>query len=257
MARRPSSESYPDPFDDEFQDLDDSKVEKGRLEETKLEDVDYDALEEPAGLSGEVTREPVTAGQIIGGALQVIVQAALVLVVFLAIGFGVVFAGQRIGLVPSRAPSVSNAPVISFAPTVVVNTPVPAPTATPTLAPGEIINCPSAVTWWNSQQVQDNFTYFTQTALSEARSANFVNGLVNNLSIRRSFIANVPTEPCMTESRDILLRAFDATVAAINAIGRDDQADLDTQLVNVNAAYEELRQALAKVGVTVEMPTVS
>jgi hypothetical protein len=261
MARRPSTENYPDPFDDEFQDLDDSNVGKMRLEDSKIEDIDYDDLVEPTGLSGEVTREPVTVGQYIGGALQVIVQAVLILVVFLAIGFGVVFAGQRIGIVPQRAASVA-APnlginigiVPTSEPTDIPPTAIP---PTPTLAPGEIIDCPSAVTWWNSQQVQDNFTYFTQTALTEARSANFVSGLVTNLNVRRSFLANLPADPCMIESRDTLLRAFDATIAAIGAIGRNDTADIDAQLANANAAYDDLREELAKVGVTAEMPAIS
>jgi hypothetical protein len=258
MARRQSSENFPDPFDDEFQDLDSSKVEKSPLDDSKFEDVNYDDLVEPVGLSGgEVTREPVGAGQIVGGALQVIVQAIILLVVFLAIGFGVVFAGQRIGIAPSRAPSVSIlAPEVGAVATTAA-TGVPAPTATATLAPGEIIDCPTAATWWNSQQVQDNFTYFTQTALNEARSANFVSGVVNNMGIRRSFIANFPAEPCVVESRDALLHAFDATIAATNAIGRNDQADIATQMDNVNAAYDELELALARVGVTAQFPTIS
>jgi hypothetical protein len=256
MARRPSTQNPPDPFDDEFDDLPDSKVESSRMDPL-MEDVDYDALTEPVGLSDSVTREPVGVGQIIGGALQVIVQAVIVLVVFLAIGFGVVFAGQRIGIVPMRAATVANvSPEVSVLPTLAVaEAPVIVPTAT--LSPGEILNCPGAATWWNSQQVQDSYTYFTTTAMEEARASNRIPALMENMRIRRNFVANTPMDACAEEVRVALLRAFDATIEAARAIGASDEAALFTQLDNVNAAYADMQGALARVGIPIETVTVS
>lgn len=260
MARRQSSENFPDPFDGEFEDPD-VQLDSSRLDDPLVEDIDYDDLTEPVGLGGSVTREPLSAGQIIGGALQVIVQTVIVLVVFLAIGFGVVFAGQRIGVFPQRAASVA-APNLGIAvgivptqaPTAIPSTAIP-PTAT--LAPGEMLDCPGAVTWWSSQQVQDNYTYFTTTALNEARGSNRIPALMENMRIRRNFVANTPMDACAEEIRAALLRAFDATIEAARSVGAADEAALATQLDNVNAAYADLQEALALVGVTVEIAPVS
>jgi hypothetical protein len=140
-------------------------------------------------------------------------------------------------------------------PTAVPSTAIP-PTAT--LAPGELLDCPDASAWWNSQPIQDTYTYFTATALDEARGSNRIPALMENMRIRRNFVANYRVDgtndlaACAGEIRAALLRGFDATIEAARAVGAADQTALNTQLDSANAAYADLQAALAKVGVTIE-----
>src|SRR5262249_26376885 len=149
--------------------------------------------EEMSQRSGNV-REPITPGRFIGGLIQIILIAVIAVVVFLALAFGVVFGGQKAGIIPTRASSFGAAPV-NLLPTSAPAQPTPAPAApsqpqnAPTNAPaaqpvGPDQGCPTAATWWNSPQIQKEYTYFTQQALSDVRAGSQpISAIINQMGI--------------------------------------------------------------------------
>ncbi|MBI1256942.1 MAG: hypothetical protein GC204_05685 [Chloroflexi bacterium] len=267
MAKRPSDDF--DPFDDFGSDLDDSDIDSLRITDSDNDafddlpdmddDVDVDDEGAPKPPKADVYRPRPTVGQIIVGAIQVIVFAAIFLVIFLAIGFGAVFGGQKVGLVPTRAPGGSG-PLLALLPTAGAAsasgdeaTAAPnAPTATPlppTATPDA--SCASATDWWNSQQVQSNYQYFAAAAINDARNSDKVPALLEQMRIRRNFVANVPIDPCLNDAQSALLKGFDATIEAARAIGAKDSDALATQQASATQAFNDMATALRKYGVTV------
>ncbi|MEP7290128.1 MAG: hypothetical protein ABI835_00040 [Chloroflexota bacterium] len=250
MVKRQSSDP-PDPFDDE---LFDDPLENP-LDRLKLDDLQLDEIEEeddPERAQWRSTGTSLSVGQIVGGAVQVILMAVVALAIFLAIGFGVIFAGQRLGVVAARA--------LPGAATSVASVPTQAPAALPTSAPQTAAEpttppaalpsatpdsgCPTAPAWWNSQQIRDNYVYFTQQALDEARGSERIAALLEQMRIRRNFVSNFGTAPCLSGALDALLRGFDATIESARALNSNDQGALAQQQATASSAFAELTVAL-------------
>ena len=194
------------------------------------------------------------------GIFQVILYAIIALAIFLAVGFGIVFAGQQLGYIPARASTgaAASAPTaVALAPTSAAQQPAAVPTQPPPTATTDA-GCPSAADWWNSQQVQDNYQYFSQKALNDALGSNRIPALVEQMSIRRDFVANFSLtgndDPCLDPLRADLLRGFDATINAVR-VYNSDSTGAATQQANANQAYADLFDALRALGVTVETAT--
>src|SRR5690606_23935336 len=132
---------------------------------------------------------PLGVGQILGGLIQAIVFGVVALAIFLAIGLGIIFVGQRVGVVPARgaANAASTAALPTQAALVATTAPDAPPTAVPVVLPSATPdgNCPTAPAWWNSQQVRDNYAYFTEQALDEARNSDRIAALLEQMRIRR------------------------------------------------------------------------
>ncbi len=318
MTRRPPPDDF-DPFDEDSfdDDLETVDLEALRLEVDNLnrgdDDQDDDFFEEApqerrgrgfgrrgARAAAADEDEPAPSpkrraaaapagggrslgvGQVIVGIIQVIVYAVVALALFLLIGFGVVFAGQQLGVIPagtlahtplsiavvssntgdSGAPSAiavvpTNASAVEQAveqPTVPPTQPPP-PTAT--VDPG----CPSATMWWNNQTVQENYVYFTTKALNDARGSSRLPALLEQMGIRRDYVANLRIDPagdsaCLDPLRADLLRGFDATLNAVRVVNTDEASAL-AQQSNADQAYADLFDALRALGVTVSAPTES
>ena len=196
-----------------------------------------------------------------------ILYAAIALVLFLAIGFGVVYGGRQLGVLPAQAttgsggatPQPSSASVAQIAPTeqpVIVPTQVP-PTPTATPDPG----CPSAAAWWNNSQIQSFYMYFTQQALNDARGSSRISWLAEQMQIWRDIVDKFrmngsEDDPCLDPLRADLVRAFDATISAARVINTDDAAAAQ-QMAAADQAYADLFDALRTFGVTVNEPTPS
>ena len=182
------------------------------------------------------TRAPLGPVQIIVGAIQVILLSAVFFALMVGLGFGVVYAGQQLGIMPTRStgesgPTLAELPT-EAAPEVVVvptETPVPVVTADP--------GCPQADTWWNSQQVQSNYTYFTE-----------------QMRIHRDFVDNFPADACLSAAKSALLKAFDATIAVARSVNGSDQAALEQNQAAETQAYTDLADALREVGVNLAPP---
>lgn len=288
MARRQSDEF--DPFDDELfgGDLESVDLDALRLEVDNLNfdededdgaDLDADLDEAPRpqrrGLGrrggsprssrprSASTRPPIRVGALILGFLQVIVYAVVASALFLAIGFGIVYAGQQLGYIPKRAAASTSTTAASVptavaaAPTSAPDQPVVVPTSAPPTATPDL-GCPSADAWWNSQQVQDNYTYFTQKALTDALGSNRIPALIEQMTIRRDFVDNFRLasgdDPCLAPLRTDLLRAFDATISAARLINSDATSSNEQQ-ANAEKAIADLFDALRALGVTVDAAT--
>ena len=274
MAKRPEDDI--DPFDDFGSEIDDSDIDSLRITDSDDDifddipdvdmdaDIDGDALTSPK--QADVFTARPTIGQIIGGVIQVIVFAALFLVIFLGIGFGAVFGGQKVGLVPTRAPGGSG-PLLALLPTAgpasesgdsatsapnaPTATPVP-PTSTPDAS------CASANDWWNSQQVQSNYQYFAAAAINDARNSDRIPALLEQMRIKRNFVDSVqlngkPLDPCLNDAKAALLKGFDATIEAARAIGAKDSDALAAQQANATQAFNDMATALRKYGVAVTL----
>ncbi len=283
MARRKSDEF--DPFDDEMfgKDLESVDLDALRLEVDNLSfDDDEDDAPVPEPRSSRMsslrrrsgserppkprsarTGTPIRIVPLIVGLFQVIIYAVIALALFLAIGFGIVYAGQQLGYIPQRAATsaaAAGAPTaVAVAPTsaaeqpVVVPTQPPPPTATPDLG------CPSAATWWNNSQIQNAYVYFTGQALNDARGSSRITALITQMTIRRDFVANYrmngdPNDPCLDPLRADLLRGFDATISAARIINTDTTSAAEQQ-ANAEQAYADLFDALRALGVTVDAAT--
>jgi hypothetical protein len=276
MARRSSSEE-PDPFDDLFDDeeeIEDAELDIDDLRIADADDLDFDDEEvvgEAPPRSSRARRQqrssspraPVSIGEIIGGLIQVILYAAIFAVIFLVIGFALVFAGQQLGLIEPReagALSISSIALLATQP------PVEQPTAEqPTAAPQAVdqptaevtplpsatpdLGCPNASAWWNSQALQENYTYFTTRAVEEARTSDRLSALMEQMRIRRVSVADAPIDGCLTEARDALLRVFDELTAAARAANLSDQAGLEQHQANASQAVADLTAALWSVTV--------
>lgn len=256
MAKRLSSD-LPDPFenDDLFDDPLDAPLTD--LDSLKIDDIDEDLSDpESAKWQPEKARAPRSVGRIIGNIFQVIFMAAGALVLFLGIAFLLVYGGQQLGILPARA--VPGATQIAALPTQAAAQP---PTAAPENASGsttavpEVLptstpsgDCPTAPAWWNSQPIQDNYSYFTQQALEDARTATNISALAEQMRIRRSFVANYQAFDCVSLARDPLLRAFDATIDAARALNTNDTAAFTQQQANINTALTDLTIALWALG---------
>ena len=275
MAKQPSDEL--DPFDDPFDsEIDDADIDSLRITNTdddddpfdnEVDESDLDVDGDKARRAKQATgaRPRPTIGQIIIGVLQVIVIGVIALAIFLGVSFGAVFGGQRLGLVPTRAPGGSG-PLIALIPTIAPTqseteiqqvaaatqnaptlTPIP-PTATPDPT------CSTANDWWNSQQVQSNYQYFTAQALNDVRAGAQPNSaLLEQMRIHRNFVANFPVDPCLNDAQAALLRAFDATIEAGRAYGAKDAEGFATQQDNATKAYDDMAADLRKFGVTVTL----
>ncbi len=274
MAKRPATNT-PDPFDDDpFDDeidngdIDESDIDSLRLSAEDLDDSGVEAVlaseADPDRVPGQ-TREPLTAGGIIVGTIKVLVIAVIALVIFIALAFGAVFGGQKIGLVPTR--EATSALLTSLLPTPAppaTATPIP-PTAAPTqaaqpnaptaaLAAGgqsAASGCPSAATWWNSQPIQNNYQYFTQQALSDARSGTQpLAAVLNQMGIHSSFVANVPHDPCVNDALTALTNDFNAITDVARVVGSSDQSALPQKQAAADQAAAALTVALWSVGVS-------
>lgn len=273
MAKRPSEEN--DPFDDPFDnEIDDSDIDSLRITNINDDDDPFDSDIDDSDLDVDAPKRPKqasagrsrpTIGQIIVGAIQVIVIAVIALAIFLGLSFGAVFGGQRLGLVPTRAPGGSG-PLIALIPTAAPtqspseaqqasaapqNAPT-APPAVPTATPDA--SCAKAADWWQSQQVQSNYQYFTAQALNDVRAGKFTtSAILEQMNIHRGIVANYPIDPCLKDAQAALLGAFDATIEAGRAIGAKDDAALATQQANASKAYDDMAADLRKFGVTVTL----
>lgn len=254
MAKRPASgESDPFdlPFDDDIGDLDVS-IDDLRIEDTSdLDDSLLTSVEAPS------VRQPLTVGGVIGGTLQIILIALLGVLLVLVIGFGLIFGGQQLGIVPTRAnatlsiSSLSNLLPSQFAPaTALPEVIATASPALPTLTPD--LTCQGGVTWWNSQQISDNYAYFTTQAVSEASDPARQAAVLEQMRIRREFVANFPADPCVSEARDALLRGIDATIGTARVATSGDQAALNDKQAAQVEAFATLTAALWAVNVNVD-----
>jgi hypothetical protein len=265
MAKRqspadPPSPQNSDPFDADIEDLnlDDLNVDDMRVDEVPHTDIDVDVMlneRSPA-------RAPLGAGQIIGGAVQVIFTAVLIFVVLVALAGGVVLAGQRFGVIPARGSGGTSAtaidqPTMPDSAAIDQPTATPPPTATPRPEVAENPACPQAVAWWNSQQVQSNYAYFTRQVKDLARNSNNVAALTEQMRIHRDFVANFAADSCIDSAKAALLKAFDATIAVARAVNAHDDAQLAQQQPLEDQAYQELDTALQAVGVDITAPAAS
>ena len=272
MAKRPTSEEpdpFGDPFDEPFDDPLEANIDDLRFDE--VEDID---LDDDQGLT---PRAPLSVGQVIGGFLQVIVFAIIALAIFLAIGFGVIFAGQQVGIVVTHPASGSSS--VSLAPTAApTNAPAAQPSVQPTAAQANgaptppsaatavasvptattDTGCTSAAAWWNSQTIQSNYQYFTAQVLGDVRAGQQpLSALVEQMGIHRSFVQNYqpdnqPPAPCLSDALNALLSAFDATINEARVLGSSDLSTLSQQQASVEQAYAKLTAALWAVNVNAD-----
>lgn len=254
MAKRPSSDNV-DPFDlNDDADLNNLDVDINDLRIEDSGDLDAELLE---AVEAPATRPPLTIMDVLSGTIKVVLIALLVIVIFLAVGFGAIFGGQQLGLVPTRPnatlsiASLSNLLPSQIAPlagaTQSAATSVPAlPTLTPDLA------CAGATTWWNSQQISDNYTYFSVQALTDASDPARTAAVLEQMRIRRDFVANFPADPCVSSARDAMLRAMDATIEAARAAGAGDQAALRQKRTAQEQTFAVLTAALWAVNVDLD-----
>ncbi len=282
MARRQSSEEF-DPFDENLfgSDLESVDLDALRLEVDNLtfEDEDEAPAAEPRpsrgrglgrrGGSGRPpkprsarTGTPIRIGSLIVGLFQVIVYAVVALALFLAIGFGIVYAGQQLGYIPKRASTsaAAGAPTaVAAVPTSAAQQPVVVPTQPPPPTATSDPGCPSAADWWNDSQIQNAYVYFSQQALDDARGTNRMAALIEQMNIRRNFVASYqmngkPNDPCLDPLRADLLRGFDATISAARIVNTDSTSAAEQQ-ANADQAYADLFDALRALGVTVDTTT--
>lgn len=260
MAKRQSpAEREPrnrDPFDADIEDL---NLEDLNVDDLRIDDPPDDVLDMPLQPEDSApTRGPLGLGQVIGGAIQVLLLGALCFALMVGLGFGAVFAGQQLGLVPTRSSGVSG-PTTQAAPTVeptaAPEVAVPEVAAVPTAAPNP--GCQQAETWWNSQQVQNNYVYFTEQVMDAARSSNNIAALTEQMRIHRDFVDNFPADACVTDAKAALLKAFDATIAVARAVNGSDAAALTQNQAAETQAYADLGTALRAVGVSYEPPATS
>lgn len=257
MAKRRSpaaSEPQSDPFDADIADLnlDDLNVDDLRVEDVPDEEIDLtEALADSS-----TTRPPLSPGQLVGGFFQVIIGGALIFALMAAIGFGVVFAGQQLGVVPTRSAGESG-PTIAGAPTSAAPEVVVVPTATPLPAVTADPSCSQADAWWDSQQVQSNITYFTEQVMELARTSNNIAALTEQMRIHRDFVDNFPADLCLNEAKAALLKAFDSTIAVARAVNARDDAALALAQPAETQAYADLATILRDVGINFTPPAAS
>jgi len=250
MSKRDPSD-LPDPFDDLlFDDPLDQPLDE--IANIKLDEIEDEV--DPERAQWKSNRAPVSVGQIIGGLIQVILTAALALVLFLAIAFVIIFGAQRLGVIPQRgaesaapaaalptqaAAAATTAPEVAAVPT---DIPAPLASATPDTT------CPTAPAWWNSQQIQDNYVYFTQRALEEARTTDRIGALLEQMRIRRNFVQNFGAAPCLSAAQAALLQGFDATIESARALNAGNTLAYKEQQNIASSAFAALTVELWAFG---------
>lgn len=201
-------------------------------------------------------------GSLIVGLIQAVVIAVLALAIFGAIGFGVAFGGQQLGLLPTRPPRVEAPTQVAAAPT---QAPPAAPTqgSAPTSTPAQVVaaptqapvqptaapvqGCPAAAPWWNSSQVQQTYLYFLNAAIPEARSSDRIPAQLDSMGIKSSFVANYhdknfPDDACVAPVRTDLVNGFNEITNAVRSVQTGDNAGVTQHQA---AAEKDFAQAIA------------
>jgi hypothetical protein len=170
------------------------------------------------GGSGGDRKPPNTGGKhvgLVGGCFIVILNAILSIILFLALGVGLVLAGRATGIISETAPS---APVESSeqssqetgqAETVVE------------VQPTEVACDPAG--WWSAQQ--GNFDYFVTTydRVTLAAPAEPLETIVQQMQTRRNDALALPLDPCMADVQGIFTQGMDQMLAAVQAVAAGDR----------------------------------
>jgi hypothetical protein len=250
MSKRDPSD-LPDPFDDLLFD-DPLEQPLDEIANIKLDEIEDEV--DPERAQWKSNRATVSGGQIIIGFVQVILMAALALALFLAIAFVIMFGAQRLGLIPQRGAESATSAAALPTQAASIATSAPEAAAVPTDIPAPLASatpdttCPTAPAWWNSQQIQDNYVYFTQRALEEARTTDRISALLEQMRIRRNFVENFGAAPCLAEAQSALLRGFDSTIEAARALNAGNTLALKEQQATASSAYAALTVELWAFG---------
>ncbi len=214
----------------------------------------------------------VRIGQLIGGLIQAVLIAVLALAIFGALGFGVAFGGQQLGLLPTRPPRVEEPQAVAAVPTQPPQQAAPtqggsAPTsapaqgvAAPTQAPPTATpdqGCAAAAPWWNSSQVQQTYQYFLTTAISDARGSDRIPALLDSMNIKSSFVANFHSkdfqdDACVDPVRNDLVSGFNEIMNAVRSVQTSDEAGVTQHQANADKSFAQATADLWALNVNVD-----
>ena len=169
--------------------------------------------------SGDRERKPQSTGGkhvgLVGGCFIIILNAILSLIIFLALGVGLVVAGRATGILSETAPS---APAASVEQT---SQESGQPETVVEVQPTEVICDPAG--WWSAQQ--GNFDYFVTTydRVTLATPAEPMETLVQQMQARRNDALALPLDTCMTEVQGIFTQGMDQMISAAQALAAGDR----------------------------------
>ena len=172
--------------------------------------------------SGGDRKLPNTGGKhvgVVGGCFIVILNAILSLIIFLALGVGLVLAGRATGILSETSSSPSAAPPVA------VSEELPQESGqTDTVVevqPTEVVCDPAG--WWSAQQ--GNFDYFVTTydRATLATLAEPIETLVQEMEARRNDALALPVDPCMSDVQNIFTQGMDQMISAVQTLAAGDR----------------------------------
>lgn len=186
----------------------------------------YDTDDEPDDRFKDDDKKPAVGGDrkpqstggkhvgLVGGCFIIILNAVLSIIIFLALGVGLVLAGRATGILSESSPA---APASSeAAPQENGQAEVVA------VEPTEVACDPSG--WWSAQQ--GNFDYFVTIydRVTLATPAEPLDTLVAQMQARRDEALAVPPDPCMAAVQDVFAQGMNEMINAVQAVTTGDRS---------------------------------
>ncbi|HYO87275.1 MAG TPA: hypothetical protein VER79_01435 [Candidatus Limnocylindrales bacterium] len=203
-------------------------------------------------------RGPGCAG-LLGGCIEIVIIAAIVLLSCGLLSGAMVLLGQRTGVL-ADAPESSNAMLAALPTVEPLNIPtlpaiIPTSSLRPTSEPGVVQPaetdqtpaCADGAMWWRDHQ--PDFDFFASTLFSATVNTETPAALLAQATPRRVTLAEAETPRCLEGPQAALLRGADAALAGLNAATAGDSAAYEAQVAAGSLAFADVLTGLWDVGV--------
>ncbi|MBW4439374.1 MAG: hypothetical protein KME04_19690 [Pleurocapsa minor GSE-CHR-MK-17-07R] len=197
---------------------------------------------------------------IIGGFIQVILNALLLLVLLAVLGIGGVYLAQSFGLIDP--PAASSASLLGIPP--LIATPAPAPEALTdsagidsmtdsagidSMTDGDAVDtvCAAPLDWWNtvSASFESIVISYAPLYFSPGQS---ISETLDTVRGARDIIANAAADDCALPLRETVLAAVDAQINAIVTLQNADRAGSNPQARIAAAQFASIYDLLWETG---------
>jgi hypothetical protein len=255
MAKKQDKKSGPREFDPRFDDPD---------EDSLLNDP-FNADGTAGGLAARAraasgrrrsTRTGPGCLGLIGGFIQVILNALLLIVLLGILGIGGVYLAQSFGLI--ERPTSAQTSLLGIPPLVVTQPPTAQPTAAAvvsggmeSMTGGPAEGCGAPVAWWGSVSASFESVVISYAPLFYTPGQS-VSETLDATRAARDLIAAAPADDCALPLRETVLQAVDAQVAAITTLQGQDRAGSLPQARLASAQFASIYDLLWETGLNTD-----
>lgn len=237
MARRREEEEQDSGFSWYDQPLYDTDEEADPFEDDERE-------APPKGRDKDKDTPPRRTGPrevgLIGGCFNVLLIAIVSIIIFLALGVGVVLGGRALGVFSNTASLSAEPAVVQLA------------TATP-IPPTEVACEPQR--WWDEQQAA--FDYFTTLydRVTIAAPSDTLDAIRAEMTSQRDTAAAVQTSSCLADATDAFTQAVNNAIEAVETFAASGRPSAASQAESASAGLSAALVALWDQGIATDPNT--